>query len=297
MISDVGAWPDCGARDGPERVVKGHLETFFTPSVAHADGVADYLTAVWDNRPMAQRTPSRRRSIEQRSWRMSRPAENYLLSLAILQEDGVSPHVSELASYLRRIPPEEEVGTTLASVSGMVQRMAKEGLLQISKDKQIKLTPEGHARARDVVRRHRLSERMLVDILDVPIERAESLAHQLEHAIPPELLERIEAKLGYPDRCPYGRPIYREGDQAIRTDEPGAIRLSEAKQGKSYTVLRVPDEDYPLLCYLVENEILPGREIKIHDIANYRGVVDITRDGAKVSLGMEIASRIRVRVS
>ena len=69
---------------------------------------------------------------------------------------------------------------------------------------------------RRVVRRHRLSERMLVDILDVPIERAESLAHQLEHSIPPELLNRIEAKLGFPNTCPYGRPIYRADELGLR---------------------------------------------------------------------------------
>jgi DtxR family Mn-dependent transcriptional regulator len=238
---------------------------------------------------------TKRTDVEQRGWRMSRAAENYLLSLAILLEDGVSPHVSELASYLRRIPIEEEVGTTLASVSGMVQRMAKEGLVSISKDKQIVLTPEGHARSRDVVRRHRLSERMLVDILDVPIERAESVAHQLEHAISPELLERIERKLGFPETCPYGRPIYREGDQAIRTEEPGTLRLADAKTGASYVILRVPDEDFPLLSYLVENEILPGREITVEDIASYRGVVDIRHHDTHVSLGMEVANRVRVR--
>ncbi len=246
---------------------------------------------------MAQGTTKRTLApeAEQRAWRMSRAAENYLLSLAILQEDGVSPHVSQLASYLRRIPPGEEVGTTLASVSGMVQRMAKEGLVQITKEKAIVLTPEGHSRARDVVRRHRLSERLLVDVLDVPIERAESLAHQLEHAISPELLERIEAKLEFPETCPYGRPIYREGEQAIRGEQPGSLRLSEAKPGQQYTILRIPDEDYPLLSYLVESDILPGREVLVDDIATYRGVVDIQRDHTHVSLGMEVAARIRVK--
>ena len=124
---------------------------------------------------MAQ--PTKKTSADEqpvRGARMSRAAENYLLSLAILQEDGVSPHISQLASYLRNIPPEEEVGTTLASVSGMIQRMAKDGLLQVSKDKEIVLTTEGERRARTVVRRHRLSERLLVDVLDVPLERLPS---------------------------------------------------------------------------------------------------------------------------
>ena len=226
---------------------------------------------------------------------MSRAGENYLLSLAILQEDGIAPHVSQLASYLRHIPKEEEVGTTLASVSGMIQRMAKEGLLEMTKEKQIVLTRAGEERACDVVRRHRLSERLLVDVLDVPLERAESEAHALEHAISPELLKRIEEKLGFPDTCPYGRPIYRDGEVELRRDAPGTTRLSDAKSDTDYVVTLIPDEDFPLLKYLVENRILPGQRISVEDVANYRGVVDLARNGENISLGMDVASRIRVR--
>ncbi len=226
--------------------------------------------------------------------RISQTAENYLLSLAILKEDGLSPHISELAAYLRRIPEGEEVGTTLASVSGMIQRMAKEGLLEVTKEKRIALTGAGQTRARDVVRRHRLAERLLVDILDVPLQRAEAEAHSLEHGISPALLERIEEKLGYPDVCPYGRPIYRANDTELRTD-PNVLRLSEAKSGSAYLVMRIPDEEFPLLSYLVESEILPGQRIVVEDMAGYRGVVDISRNGAKVSLGVDVAARIRVK--
>ncbi len=227
--------------------------------------------------------------------RISQAGENYLLSLAILQEDGIAPHISELANYLRHIPPEEGVGTTLASVSGMVQRMAKEGLLEVSKDKRVVLTAEGERKARDVVRRHRLAERMLVDVLDVPLDRAEGEAHQLEHAISPGLLKRIEEKLGYPETCPYGRPIYRANETGLRKEAPGTIKLSEAKAGLDYIVVRIPDEDYPLLRFLVENSILPQQRVSVDDIAEYRGVVDLRRNGEKVSLGMEVAARVRVR--
>ncbi|MEX2430993.1 MAG: metal-dependent transcriptional regulator [Dehalococcoidia bacterium] len=230
-----------------------------------------------------------------RGGRISQAGENYLLSLAILQEDGIAPHISQLASYLRHIPPEEAVGTTLASVSGMVQRMAKEGLMEVSKDKRIVLTPEGERRARDVVRRHRLAERLLVDVLQVPIEQAESEAHQLEHAISPGLLKRIEEKLSYPDTCPYGRPIYRADELGLRKEAAGTIRLSEAKSGLPYEVVRIPDEDFPLLRFLVQNKMLPRQRIAIDDIADYRGVVDLRIDENKVSIGMEVASRIRIK--
>lgn len=238
---------------------------------------------------------TRTRSHSTGSTRISHTAENYLLSLAILQEDGLKPHMSELASYLRRIPEGEEVGTTLASVSGMVQRMAKDGLLQVNREKRIDLTPSGFARARDVVRRHRLAERLLVDVLGVPLELAEAEAHSLEHGISPNLLSRIEDRLGHPDTCPYGRPIYKANDTALRTSDPGTFRLSEAKKGPTYVVTRIPDEDFPLLSYLVKSDVLPGRRIVIEEVADYRGVVDVSRDGQQVSLGMDVASRVWVR--
>ena len=150
-----------------------------------------------------------------RTPRITQTAENYLLSIAVLHEDGINPHISELAAYLRRIPEGEEVGTTLASVSGMIQRMTKDGLLEITKDKRILLTALGMSYAKNVVRRHRLSERLLVDILDIPLERAESEAHSLEHGISDQLLTKIEEKLNYPTRCPYGRPIYQQDDENI----------------------------------------------------------------------------------
>jgi DtxR family transcriptional regulator, Mn-dependent transcriptional regulator len=138
-------------------------------------------------------------------------------------------------------------------------------------------------------------ERLLVDILQVPIERAESEAHQLEHAISPGLLKRIEEKLSYPDTCPYGLPIYRGDEKGLLKESPGTIRLRDAKPGIAYEVVRIPDEDYPLLRFLVENLILPRQRISVDDIADYRGVVDLRRNGDRVSLGMEVAARIRIK--
>lgn len=226
---------------------------------------------------------------------LSHAGENYLLSLAILHEDGISPHVSQLASYLRRIPIEEGVGTTMASVSGMVHRMAREGLVLVNRGKEIELTAEGERLAREVVRRHRLAERLLVDVLDIPIERAESEAHQLEHSISPALLTKIDEKLGYPDTCPYGRPIYRGDDVTLRREMPGTLRLSDAAEGKHYTIVQVPDEDYPLLKFMVDNGILPEQQVEVVDNAPYRGVVDLRRNSTPVSIGIEVAQRVRVR--
>ncbi|MBL75441.1 MAG: hypothetical protein CL763_00700 [Chloroflexi bacterium] len=231
---------------------------------------------------------------QNRNPKITQTAENYLLSISVLHEDGIHPHISELAAYLRRIPEGEEVGTTLASVSGMIQRMTKDGLLEITKDKRILLTSVGMSYAKNVVRRHRLSERLLVDLLGIPLERAESEAHSLEHGISEELLSKIEQKLNYPKTCPYGRPIYQASDKAIASSDSASIKLSEAIEGNQYKIIRIPDEDYPLLSFLVTNKILPGEMITVNERAIYRGVIDISHAASNLSLGMDVASRIRV---
>ena len=229
--------------------------------------------------------------------RISQATENYLLSLSILREDGIAPHISQLAEYLRQIPAEEGVGTTLASVSGMVHRMARENLVTVNKEKRVLLTAEGQTLANHVVRRHRLSERLLVNVLGVPLERAETEAHRLEHGISPALLEHIERKLEYPDTCPYGRPIYRSWETESRPELTGVIPLSAATAGIEYVVIRIPDETYSLLRFLVANKVLPGQRLIVAEVAPYRGVVDLERNGEQVSVGMEVATRVRVRPS
>jgi DtxR family Mn-dependent transcriptional regulator len=246
--------------------------------------------------PLKQTTKTRERAAPRRpGTKRSEASENYLLSLHILQEDGIAPHISQLAEYLRHLPEGEGLGTTLASVSGMIHRMAKEGLLVINKEKQVLLTHEGGRLAHDVIRRHRLAELLLVNILDVPLEQAETEAHRLEHSISVGLLKQIERKLGFPERCPYGRPIYREGEVGLRLEPPEVVPLSNAATGQEYVVVRIPDEDYPLLSYMVAQKILPDQRVLVLESAPYRGVVDLECEGKTVSLGLEVATRIRVR--
>ena len=245
--------------------------------------------------PARGRQPGGQEPQRRAGGRLSQTAENYLLSLQILQEDGIAPHISRLAEFLRHIPLEEGMGTTMASVSGMIQRMSKDGLLYLNKEKEIVLTDGGQRMAYDIVRRHRLAERLLVDLLNVPLERAETEAHQLEHSISPSVLIRIEEKLGYPETCPYGRPIYRAGEVNPRPDPPDTIRLSEAVSGTEYQVLLIPDEDLALLEYLVDHKILPKAVVRVSEVALYRGVVDLDRSGEKLSISISVASRIRVQ--
>ena len=143
--------------------------------------------------------------------RLSQVAENYLLSLYILGEEGLRATSGQLAEYIRTLPAGEGLGTTLPSITGMLRRMAREGLVEMTAAKEVKLTPRGVVLAEGMVRRHRLAERMVVDLLGLELHKAHEEAHRLEHAISPDLEVKIRERLGNPTTCPFGRPIPGSG--------------------------------------------------------------------------------------
>ena len=143
--------------------------------------------------------------------RLSMATENYLLSIFHLEEQAVRVTASELAEEIKRLPKGEGVGTSLASVGGMVRRMTREKLVDVTANKEIVLTRSGRKAAESIVRRHRLAERLVVDLLGLDLHKAHVEAHLLEHAISPELEKRIVAKLGNPTTCPFGAPIPGSG--------------------------------------------------------------------------------------
>ena len=89
---------------------------------------------------------------------LSSVAENYLLCLYTLQEEGLEPNFKNLSARLRNLPEGERLGTSTSSVAGMLRRMAKEGLVDITSNKEVLLTNTGSANAKDMLRRHRIAE-------------------------------------------------------------------------------------------------------------------------------------------
>ena len=223
---------------------------------------------------------------------LSPVAENYLLSLYILREEGAQITLRRLADYLKSLPVGERLGTSLPSVAGMLRRMAREELVEITPNKEVRLTEKGDVLAEDMVRRHRLAERMVVDLLGVELYRAHIEAHRLEHAISPELLTKIALRLGNPRTCPFGRPIPGSSPLVSAND---SLTLDQALPKTRYVIDRVPEEDNDLLRFLVDEYILPDKEVTIIEAAPYRGVLTINGPlGREVALGLEVASRIWV---
>ena len=119
--------------------------------------------------------------------RLSMSTENYLLSIFNLEEQEIKVTTTQLAEHLKTLPRGEGMGTSLPSVSSMIRRMVREDLVSVSSTKTVILTTKGRTFASSIVRRHRLAERMVVDLLGLDLHKSHIEAHRLEHAISSEL--------------------------------------------------------------------------------------------------------------
>ena len=238
--------------------------------------------------PMSQERPSSNIKTNGAE-RLSSVVENYLLSLYILKEEQEKTVLGNLAAYIRRLPAAEGLGTSLPSVLGMLRRMSRDGLIRISPQKEIQFTKKGAHLATGIARRHRLAERLVVDVLGVDLPKADEEAHMLEHGISPYLEEQIRIAVKSPTTCPFGKPIPGSGYQK----PPGqVVPMSTAKPGIAYLVNNLPDEDPKLLEFLCEYRILPGEEIEILEIGDYRDVITFRTSVGETAIGFATASRI-----
>ena len=220
--------------------------------------------------------------------RLSMSPENYLLSIFNLEEQEVKVTPTQLAEHLKTLPRGEGMGTSLPSVSAMIRRMARESLINISTNKTVVLTSKGRTLASGIVRKHRLAERMVVDLLGLDLHKSHIEAHRLEHAISGELEEKIVSRLGYPTTCPFGHPI--PGSKYIKNSK--SKPLSKAKSDQLLTIDRIPEDDQSLLEYFVFNKMIPGENISIKDISQSRGVITLNCNNKDIVFGYEISSRI-----
>jgi DtxR family Mn-dependent transcriptional regulator len=223
--------------------------------------------------------------------RLTQAMENYLLSIYLVEEQGLRVTNSNLVAQLRRVPETEHLGTSLPSVSGMLRRMEREQLIRITESRDIGLTTTGNALAERMIRRHRLAARMIVDLLGVDLWNVNAQAHMLEHAISDEIEQRIRERLKNPGIDPFGQPI--PGSSYVQANS--VVTLDHAPTGVEMVVDRIPEDDEELVKYLVETGVLPGVPVRVDEIAPYRGVVSLTVNGRAAVLGYAVANRIMLR--
>jgi DtxR family transcriptional regulator, iron-dependent repressor len=184
----------------------------------------------------------------------------------------------------------ERLSVSRPAVSEMIRRMEGEGLVSVDKGS-IRLTSSGRRLAEQVVRRHRLAERFLTDILGLSWADAHREAGKWEHVISGPVEEAMDRVLGSPTTCPHGNPI--PGSEYIA---PDANRLSDLAVGTDFTVSRIPEElefTPGLLEFLEESSILPGRAGTV-TATSPDGTITVEIDGRHVGVGTFAAARILV---
>lgn len=190
----------------------------------------------------------------------------------------------------------ETLGVSPATAFGTVRRMARDGLIKVSRKKEISLTVAGNKLAEEVIRRHRLAERFLTDVLNFAWHKAYSEAHRLEHGISHEVADSLAALLKNPTTCPHGYPIPgSEGYARTKHVRSHLKSLSEVKEGTTVTVKRVPEEDVDLLQYLEEHNVSPSWTMKVVDVAHFKGTITLEVDRHEIVISTDTASKIVVK--
>ena len=206
--------------------------------------------------------------------------EEYCEAIFELHEDAVDVIQARIADRLEVSRP---------AVSEMIRRLESEGLVSV--DGSIRLTADGTRLAERVVRRHRLAERFLTDILDLSWADAHVEAGKWEHVISEPVERAMSRVLGDPTTCPHGNPIF-----GFDYAEPLTVVLEQLGPGDRFTVSRIPEElefTPGLLDFLEVSDVLPGRSGTVTAVSP-DGTLTVEIEGRHVGLGKFASARILV---
>jgi DtxR family Mn-dependent transcriptional regulator len=209
----------------------------------------------------------------------------YFLAFPIGEYRPLSSGSPTLASRVA-----EMLGVSRASAGEMLKRLEAEGLVERGEHREALLTPAGRERAERVVRKHRIIERLLTDFMGYTAAEAHVHADELGDTFTEDMVERISAKLGNPDRCPHGWPVDPEFEQAENAE---LAPLAELQPGSRATIVRLAEHDGELLHWFYDEGLVPGQEIEVHDAAGDSMRVGL--NGSERELGEKAAAGLFVR--
>jgi DtxR family Mn-dependent transcriptional regulator len=173
------------------------------------------------------------------------------------------------------------------TVHEMVGRLERDGYITRAADKSISFTQEGREHAEAVVRRHRLIERFLTDVLKIPWDDVHEEAERLEHAMSPVLEAKMLDAIGEAKTCPHGHPIPGHADTRIE-----GVPLGDTELGAKVTILRFENEAEDLLHLFKREGLEPGREGTVSDVDDERITVDF--GGETGTLTRSVAETVSV---
>lgn len=212
--------------------------------------------------------------------------EDYLKTIYSLSgEHDSSVSTTEIADTLR---------VSKAAVSEMTRKLAKLGYLKLQRYKGVRLTRKGTGIALQIIRRHRLWELFLLEVLGIPWSRVHDEAETLEHHSSDFLIDEIDRHLGYPEFDPHGAPI--PDKNGSMPEQTGLIALADGTAGNSYCVEQVTDRDSELIEYFTALGIELKKKISVLDILAFDKSVLIQINGSKHSISRQVASNIFVTI-
>jgi DtxR family Mn-dependent transcriptional regulator len=185
----------------------------------------------------------------------------------------------------------EMLGVSRASAGEMLKRLEAEGLIERGARKEALLTPPGRERAERVVRRHRIIERLLTDFMGYTAAEAHVHADALGDTFTDEMIERIDERLGQPERCPHGWPVDPEVEQAENRE---LAPLADLGPGTRATIVRLAEHDTELLHWFYDQGLVPGSEIEVRE-AGPAGQLSVRLNGGERSIGERAAAGLFVR--
>ena len=214
---------------------------------------------------------------------VSNVIEEYLEAIYRLEKKSGVARTSDLVRMLKVTP---------GTVTNTVERLERESLIIHESYKGVKLKEKGRMIALQIIRKHRLSERLLTDILNVEWEKAHEAACELEHGISDEIAKKIEKALGHPRTCPHGNPIPTECGGIIEENSQPVTKFEPRDRG---LVLKITDENQKLLQYLKNLGIEPGIHFEVVEKAPFDGPITVKVREKDRALSRDIASIIRAR--
>jgi DtxR family transcriptional regulator, Mn-dependent transcriptional regulator len=216
--------------------------------------------------------------------RVGPSSQDYVAAVYEMAEESIPTVQAELARWM---------GVSPASVSEAVKRMRRDGLVEMD-GRAVTFTPAGEELARNVVRRHRLAERFLVEVIGLPWHRAHEEAEVWEHAISDDVEARLTAILGDPATCVHGNPI---PGTAHPVDYSDLVSLASCLPGTRVVLMRLTEDlelDAGVMEYFQESGLMPEAVIVVKSTAP-DGTLTLEVDGQQVGLSAKLTDNLWVR--
>jgi DtxR family Mn-dependent transcriptional regulator len=212
--------------------------------------------------------------------------EEYLETILELEESGIRPMRARIV---------ERLGVSAPAVSETVRRLEREGYLTLDEGRAIRLTLKGRTYATSIMRRHRLAERLLTDVMKIPWSQVHEEAGRLEHAISPRLEAHLVALLGDPGTCPHGNQI---PGSVNAVDVASQVPLGTATPGSTIVVRRIDEEleaQFDRMQELETSNVMPGRMLRVLE-NEVPGQQRFDSDGEVIALDRVVTAKVYVTV-